>query len=111
MPEAFHRHVQLRYNAKRISLRTKGELVRLIKPIVRTALNKLGYAVCRIPNEISETEISFPDYVSRELERIEKSAGNSTRSDIFKKLRTLSLTDFGLFLLSIPNPDFPELSA
>jgi SAM-dependent methyltransferase len=85
--------------------------VSLIKPVIRNALNKLGYDVRRIPEEIKETKVPLLDFVSRELERIEKSADGSTRSDIFKKLRALSLSDFGLFMLSIPNSNFPKLSA
>lgn len=51
------------------------------------------------------------EFVSKELKVIEESIDQATtRSDIFRKLRSLSLSDFGLLLLTIPNPDFPKLS-
>jgi len=51
------------------------------------------------------------DYVNRELERIENSIGNTaTRSEIYKSLRSLGLSDFGELMLLIPNPQFPKLS-
>ncbi len=90
-------------NAKEIS----GELMRL-KQAINNGLGKLGYEVRRT----STKHIRLLDYVTAELEAIEESLGASTtRADVFKKLRVLSLSDFGLFLLSIPNPAFPKLSA
>jgi 2-polyprenyl-3-methyl-5-hydroxy-6-metoxy-1,4-benzoquinol methylase len=81
----------------------------LIKPAIKDALNKLGYDIRRTPPK--EAKIKLLDSVSRELQKIEQLAGNLTRSEVLKKLRALSLSDFGLFMLSIPNPDFPKLSA
>jgi hypothetical protein len=81
----------------------------LIKPVIKDALNKLGYDIrCTPPKE---AKIKLLDCVSGELQKIEKLADNLTRSEVLKKLRALSLSDFGIFMLSIPNPDFPKLSA
>jgi SAM-dependent methyltransferase len=35
----------------------------------------------------------------------------SSRFDVINKLRQLSFTDFSLFLLSIPNPNYPKISS
>jgi SAM-dependent methyltransferase len=35
---------------------------------------------------------------------------DASRDLVFKKLRRLSLSDFGEFLISLPNPEFPRLS-
>jgi SAM-dependent methyltransferase len=83
--------------------------VSLIKPAIKDALNKLGYDIRRTSPK--EAKIKLLDCVSRELQKIEKLADNLTRSEALKKLRALSLGDFGLLMLSIPNPDFPKLSA
>ena len=38
-------------------------------------------------------------------------SATSSRSDVLSKLRQLTLTDFALFLLSMPNSNFPKLSS
>jgi hypothetical protein len=91
------------------SLGSQGKLMSLIKPVIKDALNKLGYDIRRTPPERSK--IKLLDCVSRELQKIEKLADNVTRSEVLRKPRALSLSGFGLFMLSIPNPDFPKLSA
>jgi len=68
-----------------------------------------------VKNELTEESVfksvKMLDYANKELIAIESSIDLTTkRSEIFNKLRVLSLSDFGLFLLSIPNPDFPKLS-
>lgn len=51
------------------------------------------------------------EYALEDLIRIEESIDDSTiRTDVLKKLRQMGLSDFGLVLLSIPNPRFPKLS-
>ncbi len=51
------------------------------------------------------------EYALYEINRIENSISQTTsRSDVFKQLTVLSISDFGTLLLSIPNPKFPKLS-
>jgi SAM-dependent methyltransferase len=79
-----------------------------LKQAINNELRRLGYEVRRTSNN----SIKLLDYVTRELEAIEEAVtGSTTRADVFKKLRVLSLSDFGLSLLSMPNPAFPKLSA
>lgn len=52
------------------------------------------------------------EYVTSELNKIEHSiSAVHSRSDVFKQMRRLSLSDFGGVLLSIPNPDYPKISS
>lgn len=53
----------------------------------------------------------LPEFVGRELRAIEKDiSAKTTRTQLLHQLRRFSLGDFGLILLSMPNPDYPQLS-
>ena len=71
----------------------------LIKPVIKNALDKLGYDIRRSAKEIAPRETGLLDYACRELQAIEKSEDNASRSDVLKKLRSLGLSDFGLAAL------------
>ena len=79
-----------------------------LKSVVKNSLNNMGFDIQRI----STNEPVLPDFVVKDLKAIEASLdAASTRTDALTKLRELGLSDFGLLLLTIPNPDFPKLSA
>jgi SAM-dependent methyltransferase len=78
----------------------------LVKRIVKKRLNRLGYELRH-----TDKRDTLPDYALTEISAIEESTTSSaTRSDIFRDLRKLGLADFGLLMLSMPNPIFPKLS-
>ncbi|MBK1617701.1 class I SAM-dependent methyltransferase [Lamprobacter modestohalophilus] len=53
----------------------------------------------------------LPEFVKRELREIEKRLlPETTQTQLFQQLRHLGLGDFGLILLSMPNPDYPQIS-
>ncbi|GHU35099.1 hypothetical protein AGMMS50256_29730 [Betaproteobacteria bacterium] len=50
-------------------------------------------------------------YIRNEIVFIEKSINEqTTRMEIFERCRILGLTDFGLLILGMPNPEFPKIS-
>ena len=78
----------------------------LVKRIVTNRLHELGYEFRRILKENN-----LLSYALAEINAIEQSTNDSaTRSDIFRELRNLGLGDFGLLMISMPNPLFPKLS-
>jgi SAM-dependent methyltransferase len=52
----------------------------------------------------------LPDVAKCRIQESE-AASPTSRDQAFKLLRSLSLTDFGMFLLSLPNPKYPRLSS
>src|SRR5271165_2274493 len=85
-----------------------------LKGIVKNILNNMGFEIRRISRktELPDLRTQLSDFVVQELRTIEASLDDSaTRADAFTKLRDLSLCDFGMLLITIPNPDFPRLSA
>jgi SAM-dependent methyltransferase len=79
----------------------------LVRRIIKKRLDKSGYEL----RHIAKRE-TLPDYALREIWAIEESTNSSTtRSDVFRELRKLGLGDFGLLMLSMPNPAFPKLSS
>ena len=80
----------------------------LLKRAVKSGLSRLGYDV-RL-NSAQRTPLL--GFVTQQLEELERSVdGSTSRADLFKKLPALSLSDFGLLMLSMPDPQFPRISA
>jgi len=53
----------------------------------------------------------FSRMLDQELKKIESDInGSSSQDELFGRLRSLGLNDFALFLLSLPNPDYPKMS-
>jgi SAM-dependent methyltransferase len=65
------------------------------------------------PQSPPEVEKSFFLQVfDEQIRRIENQIDTTThRDEIFEKLRYLGLGNFGLMMLSMPNPDYPKISA
>ncbi|MCF7977244.1 MAG: class I SAM-dependent methyltransferase [Chromatiaceae bacterium] len=53
----------------------------------------------------------LPEFVDSALQTIEKSiSSETTQTQLLHQLRRFGLGDFGLILLSMPNPDYPQIS-
>ena len=53
----------------------------------------------------------FLEYVDSDLRRVESEISkSSSRDELFQKLRHLGLDDFGLLMMSMPNPAYPRIS-
>ncbi len=49
-------------------------------------------------------------YAKEIMRALENDHGVTTRQDVITGLRQLSLDEFGLVLLSMPDPEYPKLS-
>ncbi|HEY4357713.1 MAG TPA: class I SAM-dependent methyltransferase [Acidobacteriaceae bacterium] len=89
----------------------------LLKGAVKGGFAKLGFDIRRStpPPQVvkhSPEKIKLFEFVHTTLQAIEDSLNEtSTRADVFSQLRSVGLGNFGLSLLSLPNPDFPKISA
>jgi SAM-dependent methyltransferase len=84
----------------------------ILKHAVKSIFNAAGLEVRKRPaKESALNPIEMPDNVREILGAIETSIdGTTIRGEILRKLRALGLGDFGRFLFSIPDLDFPKLS-
>jgi SAM-dependent methyltransferase len=89
----------------------------LLKRAVKNSMGTLGYDIRRTTGESTNGgrfhwSKQLLEYELEDLRVIEGSITKSTtRDEAYEKLRTLALSDFGMVLFSIPNLDFPKLSA
>lgn len=63
------------------------------------------------PRQAPRQAPRLPELVQEIIAPIEADTAIATRRDAIRALRRLGLDDFGALLLSMPNPEFPRLSA
>src|SRR5680860_1238004 len=87
----------------------KKFIKKILKPYGLKLLKKLpgAFSVSVSVNSIKDHMFGYIKAVMRALE---DAPGVVTRRDAITGLRQLSLDDFGLVILSMPDPEYPKLS-